>query len=70
LFAEQDPRIFGRDDERLARDLWRLFAADNSKAGFNCSERVLDAGVGQSLSSTSAASETDKTTLSRSIRPG
>lgn len=38
LFAEQDPRILGRDDERLARDPWRLFAADNSKAGFDCSE--------------------------------
>ena len=41
LFAEQDPRVLGRDDERLARDPWRLFAADNSKAGCDCSQSRL-----------------------------
>ena len=41
LLAEQDPRVLGRDDERLARDPWRLFAADNSKAGCDCSQSRL-----------------------------
>ncbi|BCH17928.1 hypothetical protein MesoLjLa_47790 [Mesorhizobium sp. L-2-11] len=41
LFAEQDPRVLGRDDERLARDPWRLFAADNSEAGSDCSQSRL-----------------------------
>lgn len=41
LFAEQDPHVLGRDDERLACNPWRLFAADNSKAGCDCSQSRL-----------------------------